>query len=168
MEVGWAQDINTRLKAYVNNNPTTPLFGLVNAISRQSTAEGGAAFPPPMQLVLFPIWKADPELKNIGEILGSVLCSSYWINGGLNYASAGGSVNVTSTDLEVDTCVNSAENFNPRINKEGVPDFARVILLGEHAESARHPLQRPRSKPYEKRWTPRSRKPQAIGPKCRD
>ena len=98
MEIGWAQDIYTRLKTHVNNTSTTPLFGLVNAISRQFTAEGGAAFPPPMQFVLFPIWKDDVDLKKIAEILGSVLCSSYWIYGGLSYAWAGGSINVTSND----------------------------------------------------------------------
>ena len=99
-----------------------------------------------MQLVLFPIWKDDPELKKIGEILGSVLCSSYWIYGGLNYAWAGGSVNVTADNPEADTWVNSAENFNSRINKEGVPDFARLIALGEHTESVR---QRPTAKAKE-------------------
>lgn len=137
MEVGWAQDINSRLKAHVNNNSTTPLFGFVNAISRQSIADGGAAFPSPMQLVLFPIWKDDMDLKKIAEILGSVLCSSYWIYGGLNYAWAGGSVNVTFDDPEADPWVNSAQNFNSRINREGAPDFARVIEHGEHAEKAR-------------------------------
>ena len=162
MEVGWAQDINTRLKAHVNKNSTTPLFGLVNAISRQSTAEGGAAFPPPMQLVFFPIWKDDPELKKIGEILGSVLCSSYWIYGGLNYAWAGGSVNVTADNPEADTWANSAENFNSRINKKGVPDFARLIALGEHAASAR---QRPTAKAKEQalRKEMDSEKQKAIG-----
>ncbi len=137
MEVGWAQDINTRLKAHVNNNSTTPLFGLVNAISRQSVIDGGAAFPPPMQLVLFPIWKDDGDLKKIAEILGSVLCSSYWIYGGLNYAWAGGSVNVTFNDPEADIWINSAEKFDFRINREGVTDFARIVQLGEHAEKAR-------------------------------
>ena len=103
MEVGWAQDINIRLKDHVNNNSATPLFGLVNAISRQSAIDGGAAFPPPVQLILFPIWEDDEDLKKIGEILGSVLCSSYWIYGGLNDAWAGGWVNVTSNDPEADT-----------------------------------------------------------------
>ena len=77
----------SRLKAHVTNNNTTPLFGLVNAISRQSIADGGAAFPSPMQLVLFLIWKDDMDFKYIAEILGSVLCSFYWIYGGLNCAA---------------------------------------------------------------------------------
>ena len=55
MEVGWAQDINARLKAHIDNSSTTPLFGLVNAISQLSIKDGGAAFPKPMQLILFPI-----------------------------------------------------------------------------------------------------------------
>ena len=44
MEVGWAPDINSRLKAHINNNSTTPLFGLVNAISWESIADGVAGF----------------------------------------------------------------------------------------------------------------------------
>ncbi|KAK0510737.1 hypothetical protein JMJ35_007169 [Cladonia borealis] len=137
MEIGWAQDIGSRLKAHISNNNTTPLFGLVNAISRQSIVEGGAAFPSPMQLILFPIWKDDMDFKKIAEILGSVLCSSYWIYGGLNYAWAGGSVNVTFNDPEADNWVNSAQNFASRSHREGATDFARVINHGDHAEKAR-------------------------------
>ena len=37
MEVGWAQDINSRLKQHVNNSSTTPLFGLVNNDSFEKT-----------------------------------------------------------------------------------------------------------------------------------
>ena len=64
-EVGWAQDINSRLKAHVNNNSTTPLFGSVNAISSQSVGDGGAAFPSPMQSILCPIWKDDTTFKTL-------------------------------------------------------------------------------------------------------
>ena len=137
MEVGWAQDINSRLKNHVNNSNTTPLFGLVNAISRLPIKDGGAAFPQPMQLVLFPIWKNDEDLKRIAEILGSVLCSSYWIYGGLNYAWAGGSVNVPSYNPSGDNWMQSADHFQERIKREGGLDFARVVQLGEHSEKAR-------------------------------
>ena len=64
-EVGWAQDINSRLKAHVNNNSTTPLFGSVKAISSQSIADGGAAFPSPMQSILCPIWKDNTTFKTL-------------------------------------------------------------------------------------------------------
>ena len=81
-EVGWAQDINSRLKAHVNNNSTTPLFGSVNAISSQSIADGGAAFPSPMQSILFPIWKDDTTLKTLVEFWGrffALLIGSTWV-----------------------------------------------------------------------------------------
>ena len=137
MEVGWAQDINTRLKQHVNNSSTTPLFGLVNAISRLSVKDGGAAFPKPLQLILFPIWKNNEDLKRIAEILGSVLCSSYWIYGGLNYAWAGGSVNVPNHLVFGDNWMHSADHFHERIRMEAGLDFARAVQLGEHAEKAR-------------------------------
>ena len=47
MEVGWAQDINSRLKAHVNNSCTTPLFGFVNAISRHPPQREALLFPHP-------------------------------------------------------------------------------------------------------------------------
>lgn len=50
-----------------------------------------------------------------------------WMYGGLNYAWAGGSVNVTSNNPEADAWINSAENFNSRINREGGSEFARSI-----------------------------------------
>ena len=137
MEVGWAQDINSRLKAHVNNGATTPLFGLVNAISRLPIKDGGAAFPKPLQLILFPIFKDDGDLKRIAEILGSVLCSSYWIYGGLNYAWAGGSVNVTANDPTWDNWIQSANHFYERVRQEGGLDFKRTVQLGEKTEVAR-------------------------------
>ena len=137
MEVGWAQDINSRLKAHVNNGSTTPLFGLVNAISRLPIKDGGAAFPKPLQLILFPVFKDDDDLKRIAEILGSVLCSSYWIYGGLNYAWAGGSVNVTANNPTGDNWIQSANHLHARVRWEGGLDFARTVQLGEQTEIAR-------------------------------
>ena len=137
MEVGWAQDINTRLRAHVNNASTTPLFGLVNAISRLSVKDGGAAFPKPLQLILFTVWNNDHDLKRIAEILGSVLCSSYWIYGGLNYAWAGGSVHVASYEPFGDNWIQSASHLHERVKKEGGLDLNHVVQLGEHSEQAR-------------------------------
>lgn len=128
MEVGWAQD---------NNGATAPLFGLVNAISRLPIKDGGAAFPKPLQLILFPIYKDDGDLKRIAEILGSVLCSSYWIYGGLNYAWAGGSVNVTANNPTGDNWIHSANHFHERVRQEGGLDFKRTVQLGEKTELAR-------------------------------
>ena len=38
-------------KITTKNSSTTPLFGLVNAMSRLPTKEGGAAFPKPMPVI---------------------------------------------------------------------------------------------------------------------
>ena len=154
MDVGWAQDINVRLKAHVNNSSTTPLFGLVNAISRLSIKDGGAAFPKPMQLILFPIWKNDDDLKKIAETLGSVLCSSYWIYGGLNYACAGGSVNFASCNPAGDNWMHSADHFHERTKTEAGLDFARAVQLGEHSEKAREKsIETAKNEPVKSEWT---------------
>ena len=154
MEVGWAQDINVRLKAHVNNSSTTPLFGLVNAISRLSIKDGGAAFPKPMQLILFPIWKNDDDLKKIAETLGSVLCSSYWIYGGLNYACAGGSVNFASCNPAGDNWMHSADHFHERTKTEAGLDLARAVQLGEHSEKAREKsIETTKNEPVKLEWT---------------
>ena len=152
-EVGWAQDINTRLKAHVNNASTTPLFGLVNAISRLPVKDGGAAFPKPMQLILFPISKDNDALKKIAEILGSVLCSSYWMYGGLNYAFAGGSVNVATTNPHADNWIQGANRTQKRLKWEDGLDFARIVQMGENTEEARKKAARKtESDAYESEW----------------
>lgn len=46
-------------------------------------------FPEVWQLALFPVWERDPKLARIAEVVGSILCSSYWCYGGLNIIEAG-------------------------------------------------------------------------------
>ena len=87
-EVGWASNTRARCRQHLNNSSTTYLWGLLNAICRTSKPSG-FAFPKPMQLVLFPIWKRDEMLCKVGEVVGSMLCSSYWYLGGLNCVHAG-------------------------------------------------------------------------------
>ena len=121
MEVGWAQNIPRRLKHHVDNASTTTLFALVNAITRlRVTAE--FRFPPPQQLMLFPVWY-DPskELFKVAEILGSILCSSYWFYGGLNHTLAGGSVEPTLTP-EADEWDNSVTEAIQRLGKYAYVD----------------------------------------------
>ena len=92
-EVGWSQEIQKRLKEHENNSSTTSLFAYCNALTRVHKACGGPGFDSPLQLILFPIWENEKHLKSIAEILGSVLCSSYWFYGGLNITYAGASNN---------------------------------------------------------------------------
>ena len=87
-EVGWASNTKARSKQYLNETSTNYLFELLNAICR-TPRPSGFALPPPMQLVLFPIWERDEMLCRVGEIVGSMLCSSYWYLGGLNCSHAG-------------------------------------------------------------------------------
>ncbi len=88
-EVGFSQNIRTRCAAHITNRNTTAIFGLVNAITRQSKAQGGFAFPEAWQLVLFPLWANNQKLAQVAEVFGSVLCSSYWFWGGMNIHLAG-------------------------------------------------------------------------------
>ena len=87
-EVGWASNTKARCRQHWNNSSTTYLFGLLNAICRISRPSS-FAFPEPMQLVLFPIRGRDEMMCRIGEVVGSMLCSSYWYLGGLNCFHAG-------------------------------------------------------------------------------
>ena len=88
MEVGWSQNIPKRLKDHMDNGCTTPIFGVVNAMTRQPTTQEGFGFPEPWQLALFPVWKRDITLARVAEAVGSILCSSYWCYGGLNILEA--------------------------------------------------------------------------------
>ena len=97
MEVGWSQNISKRLKDHRNNDSTTAIFGVVNAMTRQPTTQEGFGFPEVWQLALFPVWVRDPKLARVAEVVGSILCSSYWCYGGLNIMEAGYSNITTST-----------------------------------------------------------------------
>ncbi|CAF9914696.1 MAG: hypothetical protein HETSPECPRED_002051 [Heterodermia speciosa] len=88
-EVGWSANVQARCRQHKINSSTTYIWGLLNAICRSSTNSGGFAFPNPMQLVLFPLWERDEMLCKVGEIVGSLLCSSYWYLGGLDCFHAG-------------------------------------------------------------------------------
>lgn len=88
-EVGFSIHGMQRLKEHIENEKTTTLFGLVNSITRQKSAQGGFEFGKPWQLILFPLWKKDDQLARVGEVLGSILCSSYWFWGGMNIELAG-------------------------------------------------------------------------------
>ena len=97
MEVGWSQDVKKRLRDHRENGSTTAIFGVVNAMTRQQANKGGFDFPEVWQLALFPVWRRDPKFARVAEVLGSVLCSSYWCYGGLNISEAGYSTIVNRT-----------------------------------------------------------------------
>ncbi|KAL8829510.1 MAG: hypothetical protein Q9170_006135 [Blastenia crenularia] len=88
-EVGWSKDIERRIPQHTNNANTTFVFGLINAVTRLRPNQGGFGFPEPMSVSLFPIWEPDLTLARIGEILGSMLTSSYIRWGGYNCKQAG-------------------------------------------------------------------------------
>ncbi|KAG6999584.1 hypothetical protein G7Y79_00034g070070 [Physcia stellaris] len=87
-EVGWAANVDDRCKRHLKNTGTTYIFGLLQAVLR-SPPPIGPAFPPPLQVLLFPLWERNEVLCRVGEIVGSLLCHSYWYLGGYNPSFAG-------------------------------------------------------------------------------
>ncbi len=133
MEVGWSQNIPTRLKDHISNGNTTPIFGVVNAMTRQPTTQEGFGFPEPWQLVLFPVWKRDMKLARVAEAVGSILCSSYWCYGGLNILEAGYS-NITDRTPDFDDIVweESIREAFKRFSEYGLADEELQFWLDRH------------------------------------
>ena len=86
-EVGQSWTIERRLPDHIDNSATNGLFGFEHV---WTTHKARPKFKGPLQLALFPIWKHDSALLALSEILGSVLCSSYHDEGGLNPVRGGG------------------------------------------------------------------------------
>lgn len=82
-ECGWGSDIRLGATAHPTNIDTTYLFAPYNVLTRM------LGFPEPLQLTLFPIWTKNVELFRIAEIVGYILCSTHWFEGGLNASWAG-------------------------------------------------------------------------------
>ena len=117
-EVGFANDIPKRLEEHRNNAKTTPIFGLVNAITRVPAHRNGPGFPDPWGVVLWPLWKEDLALSQVAEAFGHVLCSSYWYDGGFNFHEAGYSTFSSSTATwEKAIWANSIKQAGKRIGK---------------------------------------------------
>ncbi|KAI4119873.1 MAG: hypothetical protein LQ338_007219 [Usnochroma carphineum] len=91
-EVGFAVNTEGRLKQHAGNQQTNSIWALVHAITRLPTNLPGAqgfGFPPVRQWELFPLYEDNEKYAQLGEIVGSLLCSSYWTFGGLNPIYAG-------------------------------------------------------------------------------
>ena len=88
-EVGWSQSVKDRQQHHVTNSSTTFIYGFANAWSHLDPSASGIKFPTPYQFALFRVWNKD-ALPQITEIMASMLCSSYWTEGGLNCIEAGG------------------------------------------------------------------------------
>ena len=133
MEVGWSQNVPKRLKDHVENGSTTAIFGVVNAMTRQPTTQGGFGFPEVWQLALFPVWKRDSKLARVAEVVGSILCSSYWCHGGLNITEAGYST-ITNTTPEFDDILweQSIREANKRWVSYGLADEEMQFSLDRH------------------------------------
>ena len=80
---GWGVDMTLRAGYHPTNVDTTHLFAPYNALTRS------LGFEEPLQLTLFPIWRKKAELCRTAEIVGHILCSTYWFEGGLNTDWAG-------------------------------------------------------------------------------
>ena len=130
MEVGWSQNIPKRLKDHIENTSTTAIFGVVNAMTRQPTTQEGFGFPEPWQLALFPVWKRDPKLARVAEVVGSILCSSYWCYGGLNMTEAGYS-NITDRTPNFDDTLweESIREAMKRIDEYGMAGEERQFWI---------------------------------------
>ena len=83
-ECGWGLNMTLRATDHPINADTTYLFAPYNVLTRR------LGFPTPLQLTLFPIWTKKVELCRIAEVVGRILCSTYWFEGGLNTDWAGG------------------------------------------------------------------------------
>lgn len=133
MEVGWSQDVQKRLRDHRENGSTTAIFGVVNAMTRQQANKGGFGFPEVWQLALFPVWKRDSKFARVAEVLGSMLCSSYWCYGGLNISEAGYST-ITTTTAEFDDILweESIREAYKRFKWYGYPEEELQFWLDTH------------------------------------
>ncbi|KAL8982065.1 MAG: hypothetical protein Q9205_003323 [Flavoplaca limonia] len=108
-EVGWSKDVKRRIPEHKKNTGTTSIFGFNNALTRLSLAQGGFGFPSdPFSGVSFPLWADNRELARVGEILGSLLVSSYWFHGGYNSTWAGTFVMPSGEDINWDAAEREA------------------------------------------------------------
>ncbi|KAI4089563.1 MAG: hypothetical protein LQ344_005278 [Seirophora lacunosa] len=88
-EVGFAVNTSARLRQHATNSNTNSIWALVHAIARLSPSSSGFGLPAPKQWELFVLFEDDEPYAQLGEIVGSMLCSSYWLHGGLNPVYAG-------------------------------------------------------------------------------
>ncbi|KAL9032027.1 MAG: hypothetical protein Q9180_006747, partial [Flavoplaca navasiana] len=92
-EVGFAVNTKDRLAQHCLNRKTTASFAIAQAVLRlpQNAANGipGFGFPAVKQHELFPLFEDDETYAQLGEIVGSLLASSYGTYGGLNPSDAG-------------------------------------------------------------------------------
>ena len=128
MEVGWSQNIFKRLKDHLNNDSTTAIFGVVNAMTRH-----GFGFPEVWQLALFPVWERDPKLARVAEVVGSILCSSYWCYGGLNISEAGYSnITINTPEFKDILWEESVREACKRFGSYGLVDEDMQFWLDSH------------------------------------
>ncbi|MCJ1478437.1 hypothetical protein MMC13_007117 [Lambiella insularis] len=88
MEVGWAQNIATRLRHHQENSSTTYIWGFVNCWTRKKMPATIGKFDVPVQFTIFKVWDHQ-FLPNLAEVVASILCSSYKEEGGYNCTQAG-------------------------------------------------------------------------------
>ncbi|KAL8973753.1 MAG: hypothetical protein Q9197_002001 [Variospora fuerteventurae] len=126
-EVGFAVNTVGRLRQHAINSKTNSLWAPVHAISRLPANvpnASGFGFPAPGQWELFPLFEDDEPYAQLAEIVGSLLCSSYWFEGGLNPVHAG--------SASLSRSVESWRQDDSRWNRQ-------VITLANRLECAQYP-----------------------------
>ena len=92
-EVGFAVNTKDRLKRHAVNRGTTAFFAITQAILRLPHNPAGDVYgfdyPKTSQYELFALTEDDDTYSQLGEIVGSLLLSSYSRYGGLNPTPAG-------------------------------------------------------------------------------
>ena len=154
-EVGESWRVERRLPDHLKNTGTSPLFGLLHAWMTEHKPASTSSFKVPLQLTLFPVWKFDVSLIEISEILGSILCSSYHDEGGLNPVRGGGKgervkSKMSAKDLRFDWGRKEALERKKHVLQAVLDDRDRLMAQVElyrrineiPAQQARIPLER--------------------------
>ena len=130
MEAGWALHVDARLQAHRENGSTTHIYGLINTLTSMLFN-----FPPPEQFVIFPVWETK-NMPQVAEITASILCSSYWYNGGLNHFPAGAFADKFIDPEHEHLWQKSAEKANRMYQLNGDLDLAENVARSGSASKA--------------------------------
>ncbi|KAL8794921.1 MAG: hypothetical protein Q9195_002503 [Heterodermia aff. obscurata] len=137
VECGWGVNMSIRAGAHPTNHNTTYLFALYNVFTRMRN------FQSPLQLALFPIWTQKLELCKIAEIVGHILCSTHWFDGGLNASWAGGFSGIETSSFQykenqqkIKNRVQSIKNLNQDHDESKRQIFKKIPKLIEEEEAA--------------------------------
>ncbi|KAL8690054.1 MAG: hypothetical protein Q9224_004499 [Gallowayella concinna] len=124
LEVGFAMNTANRLGQHRANKKTSYVFAIVHAalmLPQSAPTIPGFGFPEAQQLELFPLWNDNEEYAQMGEIVASLLGSSYSLYGGLNPAMAG-TASLNANRIGPDKFNAQARALLERMKRAGLPD----------------------------------------------